>query len=176
MKILYFFLFLWVIFALLDPDPATQINADPCGSESGYGSGSATLFSCTHRQRLLMTWLVRVGMVAQGYLWDWDGQGCGSALIWVARSGSAFWIFMFWSAGCSFLRAEGFSCSLCVLYGGLGITIAIFIKKYPIFFSCKFFSSFGHQNPGFGTGSGSALYQCGSTTLGTGQVKRVQER
>jgi hypothetical protein len=31
MKILYFFLNLWVIFALLDPDPdpATQINADP---------------------------------------------------------------------------------------------------------------------------------------------------
>jgi hypothetical protein len=31
MKILYFFLFLWVIFALLVPDPdlATQINADP---------------------------------------------------------------------------------------------------------------------------------------------------
>jgi hypothetical protein len=33
--------FLWVIFALLDPDPdpATQIIADPCG----FGSGSATL-------------------------------------------------------------------------------------------------------------------------------------
>ncbi len=31
MKILDFFLLLWVIFALLDPDPdlATQINADP---------------------------------------------------------------------------------------------------------------------------------------------------
>jgi hypothetical protein len=29
MKILYSFLYLWVIFALLDPDPATQINADP---------------------------------------------------------------------------------------------------------------------------------------------------
>jgi hypothetical protein len=31
MKILYFFLYLWVIFALLDPDPdtETQINADP---------------------------------------------------------------------------------------------------------------------------------------------------
>jgi hypothetical protein len=31
MKILDFFLFLWVIFTLLDPDPdpATQINADP---------------------------------------------------------------------------------------------------------------------------------------------------
>jgi hypothetical protein len=38
-EFLYFFSFLWVIFALLDPDPhsATQINADPCGS------GSATL-------------------------------------------------------------------------------------------------------------------------------------
>ncbi len=30
-QILYFFLYLWVIFALLDPDPdsATPINADP---------------------------------------------------------------------------------------------------------------------------------------------------
>ncbi len=39
MKFCTFFLFLWFIFALLDPDrdPATQINADPCGS------GSATL-------------------------------------------------------------------------------------------------------------------------------------
>jgi hypothetical protein len=36
MKILDFFLFLRFIFALLDPDPdpATQINADPCGSGS----------------------------------------------------------------------------------------------------------------------------------------------
>jgi hypothetical protein len=29
MKILNFFLYMWFIFALLDPDPATQINADP---------------------------------------------------------------------------------------------------------------------------------------------------
>ena len=50
MKILDFFLFFWVIFALLDPDPATQINADPCGS--GYGSGSETLlFRITTLQR-----------------------------------------------------------------------------------------------------------------------------
>ncbi len=35
MKILDFFLFLWVIFALLDADhPANQIKADPCGSGS----------------------------------------------------------------------------------------------------------------------------------------------
>jgi hypothetical protein len=42
-----------------------------------------------------------------------------------------------------YLRAEGSSCSLCVLYGGLGITkLQFFIKKYPI----KFFPIFGHQN------------------------------
>jgi hypothetical protein len=34
MKLLYFFLFLWVIFALLDPEPAVQNQADPCGSGS----------------------------------------------------------------------------------------------------------------------------------------------
>ncbi len=82
-------------------------------------------------------------------------------------------IFMFWSAGCSFLRAEGFSCGFCVLYGGLGITkLQFFIKKI-------FFSIFVNQNPGFrtvsgsairknagsGSVSGSALNQCGSTTL-----------
>ncbi len=31
------------------------------------------------------------------------------------------WNFMFWRAGCSLLRAEGFFCNLEVLYGGLGI-------------------------------------------------------
>jgi hypothetical protein len=29
MKFFYFFLYFWVIFAFLDPDQATQINADP---------------------------------------------------------------------------------------------------------------------------------------------------
>jgi hypothetical protein len=82
-------------------------------------------------------------------------------------------ISCFVTAGCSFLRAEGFSCSLCVLYGGLGITILQFLsKKYPNFFSCKLFSIFDHQNPGFRTGSGSgsairknALNQCGPTRI-----------
>jgi hypothetical protein len=42
MKILYFFLYLWVIFALLDPDqdPATQIF---CGSMRGSGSRMAKM-------------------------------------------------------------------------------------------------------------------------------------
>jgi hypothetical protein len=44
--------------------------------------------------------------------------------------------FIFVSAGCSLLRAEGFSCSLNALYGGLGI-----------FFSCIFFLKFLVMKP-----------------------------
>ncbi len=44
-------------------------------------------------------------------------------------------IFMFLSTGCSLLRAEGFSCSLGVLYGGLGISkLQFLIKKIEIKF------------------------------------------
>jgi hypothetical protein len=48
---------------------------------------------------------------------------------------------MFGSAACSFLRPEGFSCSVCVLYGGLGkAKLQFFIKKNIQFVcSCKFF-------------------------------------
>jgi hypothetical protein len=34
LNLVEFFLFLWFIFALLDPDPATKIYADPCGTGS----------------------------------------------------------------------------------------------------------------------------------------------
>ncbi len=59
MKILYFFLFLWVIFALLDPDPATLINADPDPQPwftvsvirrlpwTGWSSGARRRTACT---------------------------------------------------------------------------------------------------------------------------------
>jgi hypothetical protein len=54
-KILYFFLFLWVIFALLDPDPdpATQIYADPCesGSETLVYSLCRTLWRTDYWKR-----------------------------------------------------------------------------------------------------------------------------
>jgi hypothetical protein len=55
--------------------------------------------------------------------------------------------FMFGSARCSLLRAEGFFCSLGVLYGGLGISkLQFLIKKIKIqSSSCKFFSILGHQ-------------------------------
>jgi hypothetical protein len=59
MKILDIFPFLWVIFALLDPDPdsATQINADPYRSGSGYGSGSETLVSCHVLNTVILVFL-----------------------------------------------------------------------------------------------------------------------
>ncbi len=133
--------------------------------------------------------------------WRLQGCGSGSALIWVAGSGSAFKlriririqegkkmthknrkkyrIFMFWSARCSLLRAEGFSCSLGVLYGGLGISkLQFLIKKINnLISSCKFFSILAHEpldpdpgsairkKAGSGSVSGSALNQCGSATL-----------
>ncbi len=68
------------------------------------------------------------------------------------------WInFIYWSAGCSLLRAEGFSCSLDVLYEGLGISkLQFLIKKRKKQIFPVFFSIFCHQNPGsrLGTGSG----------------------
>jgi hypothetical protein len=54
------------------------------------------------------------------------------------------------------LRAEGFSCSLDVLYRGLEISTLQFLIKKILFFSAAFFINFwSHQNPGSGTGSGS---------------------
>ncbi len=55
------------------------------------------------------------------------------------------------SAGCYLLRAEGFSCSLDVFYGGLGISKLKFLKEKKIsFFQFENFSNFGQQNPGSG--------------------------
>ncbi len=65
-------------------------------------------------------------------------------------------IFIFLSAGCSLLRAEGFFCSL--LYGGLGIGNLQFLnKKIKIkFLVVNFFSILDHQtlDPDPGSGSG----------------------
>jgi hypothetical protein len=70
-------------------------------------------------------------------------------------------IFMFLSIGCSLLRADGFSCSLGVLYGGLGISkLQFFIKKIEIKFpAIIFFSILGHQtlDPDSDPGSGSRI-------------------
>jgi hypothetical protein len=50
---------------------------------------------------------------------------------------------MFLSTGCSLLRAKGFSCSLGVLYGGLGIRkLQLLIKKIEIEFPAINFFQF----------------------------------
>jgi hypothetical protein len=88
-------------------------------------------------------------------------------------------IFMFLGSECCLLGAEGFSCSLGVFYGGLGISkLQFLIKKIEIKFPTKiFFSILGQQtlnpDPGSGSairknagsGSGFAFNQCGSETL-----------
>ncbi len=65
---------------------------------------------------------------------------------------------MFGSAGYSLLRAEGFSCSLGVLYGGLGISkLQLLIKKIKItFLVIKLQKNLHHLNldPDPGSGSG----------------------
>ncbi len=83
--------------------------------------------------------------------------------------------FMFWSAGCSVLRVEGFSCSLDVLHGGLRINKLRFLvnENIVVFQLCNSYI-FYHQN--FGSETGSALtkmldpdhtetMKCRSTTL-----------
>jgi hypothetical protein len=60
---------------------------------------------------------------------------------------------MFLSTGCSLLRAEGFSCSLAVLYGGLEISkLQFLIKKIEIKFPAINFFNFRSSNPGSGSG------------------------
>ncbi len=79
---------------------------------------------------------------------------------------------MFSSAGCSLLRAEGFFCSLEILYGGLGIVV--FDIKNLIFFSSKFVVIFGHQNPGSRLGPESVQYS--AYNAGPGSVSNEQVR
>jgi len=68
-----------------------------------------------------------------------------SAIVWVRN-------FMFWSAGCFLSRCEGFSCSLNVLYGALGMSNSNFWSKNIKFcLSFEFFFIFGHQNRGSGS-------------------------
>ncbi len=83
---------------------------------------------------------------------------------------------IFWSARCSVLRAEGFSCSFDALYAGLGISkLQFLIKKDTTTFQLYFFLPFLVIKPwirirsGFtwnaGSGSVSGYNESASTTL-----------
>ncbi len=81
--------------------------------------------------------------------------------------------FMFGSAGCSLLRAEGFSCSLDVLYGGLGKSKLKFLnKKIQTFFKAVNFSNFWSSKPWIRIGSGSGLNESVSESL---QLRQIEE-
>jgi hypothetical protein len=50
--------------------------------------------------------------------------------------------------GCSLLKDEDFSCSLDVLFVGIGISkLQFLIKKIYYFFTCKFFPNFWSSKP-----------------------------
>ncbi len=123
-------------------------------SLSGVGTSTTSwfgLFWC--RSGCDFSFWCRSGPGSGSPTFNYDqGYGSGSALIWVAGSG--------W--------AEDFSCSLCLQFFDPK-------NKNKKFKAVNFFPIFGHQNPRFGTvsgseirknvWSGSALNQCGSTTL-----------
>ncbi len=144
----------------------------------GSGSGSAWI-------RINLSCWIRIRIRIQ--IADLDPDPGGQKLPTKNRKKSR--IFIFLSTGCSLLRAEGFSCSLGVLYGGLGISkLQFLIKKIGITFPAINFFQFqvikpwirirdpdlesgsgirirNQKNAGSGSVSGSALNQCGSETL-----------
>ncbi len=98
-----------------------MVQVEPARSAADSRLGAAALL----RGILASLWKQQ----SCGFQGCWYRSVSGSALIWHPGSGSGsrrakmthknrkkYRIFMFWSAGCSLLRAEGFSCSLGVLY------------------------------------------------------------
>ncbi len=126
-------------------------------------SKSGGKFLLLNKNRYLTSnhWPIKIteaSVLKQGF-----GSGSGSAWIrinlscWIRiriqEGKNEYRISMFWSAGCSLLRAEGFSCSLGVLYGSLGISKWQFlIKKIKIKFPAVNFFNFRSSNPGSGSG------------------------
>ncbi len=83
MKILYFFLYSYVIFALLDPDPATQVYTDPCGS------GSTALFSAGLSWKLEL-FFITCPSFQSGLLFRWAVFFAEPSLSWSAFSWAFF--------------------------------------------------------------------------------------
>jgi hypothetical protein len=125
-------------------------------AEEGGGGPEARDYTEYYRPEVLEAG-IRAGKLIPGLL----RQGFGSGSAWI-RINLICWIririqegkmthknrkksriFMFLSTGCSFLRAEGFSCSLGVLYRGLGISkLQFLIKKIEIKFTAINFFHF----------------------------------
>ncbi len=85
---------------------------------------------------------IRIGSEFNGV----PGSGAGSGLAIQIQKGKndrknrkQLINFVFCSAGCSLLRAKGFSCGLGVLYEGLGISK---LQRYKKIVSCLYFIQF----------------------------------
>ncbi len=76
---LLFSIYLWVIFSLLDPDPATGISVDPCGS----GSGTTTLDAWN--MKILYFFLYICGSLLPPPQINVDPCGSGSTTLWRRR-------------------------------------------------------------------------------------------
>ncbi len=102
-------------------------SGDPCLLPmQGCGSGSAWI------RNNLSCW-IRIRIQIADPDPDPDPDPGGQKWPTKIENRKKYRIFMFWSAGCSLFRAEGFSCSLGVLYGGLGISKLLFlIEKIKI--------------------------------------------
>ncbi len=89
--------------------------------------------------------------------------------------------FIFWSAGCSLLRAEGFSCSLKSFLEAKGQANCNLRHKKIYFFSAVVFWNFWLWNPGskyetgFTCNAGSGSGFRGSTTLHKTMLTKIQE-
>ncbi len=127
------------------------------GSGSGAGSRSVSLTNGSGSGRPKNIWKLNTKQHCRSAIrmdphWFWSAGSGSRRTKMTHKKGKKFRSFKSWSATrCSLLRAEGLSCSLDVLYGGLGISEMQLNKKtYQFFFSCKFFSIFCHQNSGSG--------------------------
>jgi hypothetical protein len=85
---------------------------------------------------------IRIRINLSCWIWIWIQEGKN-----YPQKKSRIFMFLSTGTGCYLLRAEGFSCSLGVLFGGLGISkLQFLIKKIEIKFpAIIFFSILGHQ-------------------------------
>jgi hypothetical protein len=108
------------------------LDTNSAVGSSGHSGNSSHIVSAIFStvQCTLYHLEIRTGSVP---IWIRSGSGFSGIPRSVSGSGSRFQrtklaqenrkqfiTFIFWSSGCSFLRAEGFSCSFHVLYEGLG--------------------------------------------------------
>ncbi len=137
------FLTSWILIRIRnlnpDPDPATQINAEPLPWPLHWVS-----YLISEITSVVVLWIVDPDRNPHGYgtHWFWSaGSGPWRAKIDPQNN------FMFCTAaGCSLLKAECFTCSLDILHGGLWICELQFFFIKTKFVPAYYFFSFKFYN------------------------------